>query len=77
VGGGGLCAESMLNLQRVLAISGAEVVLSGRARVLKELREAEALALGRYVCVCARACACVCVCVCVCVCAYVYTYGGR
>jgi len=47
-GGRVLSAEAMLNLQRVISISGAELVLSGPSRASKASREALAQTLGRW-----------------------------
>ena len=43
-----LSVEAMLNLQRVISISGAELVLSGPSRASKASREALAQTLGRW-----------------------------
>ena len=45
--GGGLCPGAMVNLQRVLTLSGAELVISGQSRLAKPAREALAAALDR------------------------------
>jgi hypothetical protein len=47
-GGRVLSVEAMLNLQRVITISGAELVLSGPSRASKASREALAQTLGRW-----------------------------
>ena len=49
-GGGGrvLSVEAMLNMQRVISITGAELVLSGPSRASKASREALAQTLGRW-----------------------------